>query len=589
MTGRSSKQWLLRIATVLAVLGTMLGSAAADEHPKTDAPEVSKLANGGFALDFEIWRPAGKGEPRSLEITYTWGGTTNTLVASRQNDRWHAEFPTQPASNEQAKLLLRYSFDLSDGDRKRINAAETTLVAAILNAIDKASEIDIGARKAANAANAKAAAEKAEAEKAVVKEAENLAKATADLAKAKEGTDKEALVTAASNLEKAKTADEAARARLAAAIQAAEKPVVPAVKFGSNFAASSRAIAESDEARTLKEYGTADQDGLSLLLERLGIAEGKSGWELDPEKKELLARNSSDWVGTDTDSYADDIEDAAKALAPLKSEKECVVPPEPTKLSQAQAQALLEACVRVLGEQPAARVAPLSEDLKAVLTETGESRGMRTDNVLRSSLGKSYAAWAVRLAERTLLRAEVRPNRAKVLEDLLKGLDTAFAENGWEKDGATLIKGAAKPRRYDIATGALYVPQLEDVIVPTLISICAWEGCLDPTEVAWDAPHGWGRAFSIDAGVRLKTLGTQDRRQSDTISFFMGLSVNPVSVLRVSGGMYAFENAQRNDDGDHPWQFVPYVGVTLNVLNAATLLGSLGLNSDLSPTATPVE
>jgi hypothetical protein len=585
------------VALSLALIGHF-GQARADDstNSKGDgdgkgAPAVSQLANGGFALDFEVWQPAGHGKPKGLTITYTWSGATRVVEASRQNDRWHAEFPTQPAAHEQATLLLRYSFELSDADKAAIARAESKIVAEIFEAIHDAVAIDIEAKTAADAANAQAAKAKAQAEQDVAVAAATLSQATAGLAAAKQSSDADAIDRAARAQAQAELADLNARTRLAAATKALETPAVAPVKFASTFASASKAIAASDAAKTLRQYGSKDQDGMALLLDKLGIAEGQSGWELVADDKALLAQQASSWVQTDGEIYTPDIDQTVKELAAAKPQPGCALDPKskPGELSDGEAKALLAACVAVHRQQPAGQQAPLSASLSGLLTDTGEDRAMDAEDVLESSLGQSYAAIAVRLAERTLYRSEKRSQRAALLALLVNGLDTAFAEGGRNEDGATLVKGAAKPRRYDVATGVVYVHRLEDVIVPSLIAVCGWEGCLDTNEVPWTAKNGWYRAFSLDAGIRMKTLGTQDRRQSDTLSFLVGASFNPISVLRVSGGMYAFENAQKKSDGTMPWQLVPYVGATLNVLNAAAVLGSLGLNQDLSPTASPVE
>jgi hypothetical protein len=167
---------------------------------------------------------------------------------------------------------------------------------------------------------------------------------------------------------------------------------------------------------------------------------------------------------------------------------------------------------------------------------------------------------------------------------LVADIETAFEDGARLEDGSTLVEANTQPRRYDVATGAVFVAGLQDIVVPLLISICPAEGCLTAKDMAWRAPHGWWRSISFDAGIRTKTLDTQDRRQPDLISFLTGMSINPVSVLRVSGGFYWFENAQSSH-----WTGQPYVGITLNVLNAAEILGSLGMGDQVGPTTTPVK
>ena len=206
--------------------------------------------------------------------------------------------------------------------------------------------------------------------------------------------------------------------------------------------------------------------------------------------------------------------------------------------------------------------------------------------LLQVQLGDTYSARTLRYARELLQKPVLQAAWAKRELEMLAEIDTALESTTRQEIGSTLLEGAAQPRRYDIATGVIYVAGLHDAVVPMLITICGWEGCLAPDDVFWDAAHGFGRAWSLDAGIRAKTLDTQDPRQGDTISFALGLSFNPVTVLRFSMGLYAFENAANHE---HHWNMQPYIGVTFNVLNAASLLGGLGLGEDLAPTATPVE
>ena len=124
--------------------------------------------------------------------------------------------------------------------------------------------------------------------------------------------------------------------------------------------------------------------------------------------------------------------------------------------------------------------------------------------------------------------------------------------------------------------------KLNDMMMPLMLTFCPADGCLRPGETFYSNTATLGHSFSLDVGVRTNTLDTEmDRRHLDRPGFMVGVSWNPFYFLRGSFGMYMFDNALSAD-----WNQALYLGVTINVLHTAQLLGVLGLGStELSATA----
>jgi hypothetical protein len=517
-------------------------AADGDETPPAEAPESTALSGGGFALDFKVWRPTKHLDPKSLSVTYDWGAKgPRTVQAQRQNDRWHVEFPDQPKPNEQASLKLRYAFALSDADKKNVIATVIRVERAILSAITRASD---KAKPAPTSSPPAASPPGASGPPAA-------------------GAPPETATTTSDTSEDT-TAFDAAFAELAAE------------------------VASSPDANMLRNYGTSSgQDGLSYVLTQLGISVSADGvWTLERSqiKKLVDVAKLHRRANTSEPLTAISIEGATAT----DEEKACQASLPAAAPTAEQATDVLRKCAATL--EALATKAKKDEKAAADLVAAAQAARVDTNMVnfaansfADATLRASYSFAAVRAASEAL--RTLATNEAQAAHDgvVVKDIDEAF-ENGTRiEDGATLVEGAAQPRRYDVATGVVFVSGIQDIVVPSLISVCGFEGCLRQTDVAWNAKHGWGRALSFDAGIRVKTLDTQDRRHSDKLSFLTGLSYNPVSVLRVSGGFYWFENAQTKN-----WTGQPYVGVTVNLLNAAELLGSLGLGDQVAPSTSPV-
>jgi hypothetical protein len=523
-----TRPWIV----ALALCGLAGQALAADEVPtKPTNPSSRRLDDGGFELAYPYWLPEGHGAPTALLARYVWNGQPERVASARLDKhdstlprdwKWIFEFTDQPKPEELARVDLLYQFELTDKDRAEIAEAARKLAESLVLAFGEAND---AARK-----------------------------------------------------------DDAALAR------EVEKRTLE--------------VAKTPEARTLLKFGDQDgKDGLGLFLETLGFEQLPSGgWRATDDARLRMVALSDKLLRT---LPPDDRDKAARTRHLGALAKAKVDPQDPCAQAAKDGSELAHdvklagRVVKVCGEKLLQALNDLAAkqegDVKAKTTAAAQvvegavKNRTRTDSPLllnlanvatdRDTIASSYAYHALAVAQNTLKDPGANSDWVIARELLVKDVTVAIERASLVEPGSTLIAGGLKPRRYDIATGAVFVTGLQDLVLPTVIAVCGWEGCLRQNEVWWDAHNGFVRSLSLDAGIRVKTLDTQDPRQSDKLSFLFGLSWNPVSVLRLSAGGYAFENAQTRN-----WNLVPYVGVTFNVLNAAELLGGLGLGPQFAPT-----
>ncbi|MEY2936798.1 MAG: hypothetical protein RL033_7547 [Pseudomonadota bacterium] len=489
-----------------------------------DSAQTTALEGGAFYLEVPVWKPKShEGKPLGLSARFEWGDKgERTVEAARPSadaEQWRLTFPDQPKPDELARITLTYAFELTLEDHATLQTSTSELIDTVLQTVADAASADEGA-------------------------------------------------------------------------------------FAERFSQASAALASAVPAKTLRQYGDGSgNDGLTVVLQQLGITLGADGsWVLNAVARENLVQLASATV-TFRDAGRDITEAMAPLLTKLKAAKpsadqlsKCSLGDEPSKLDIEKARqaiggcgALLEAELRASADTAEAAtkvfLQQAADELHAALAQGPDAvmqvRDRKFAGAARRApaLADTYAYNATELAIYSARRDSKDAAWIAQLDKLKSRITAAVERTSRVEIGALLVAGGVQPRRYDIATGAVFAAGIKDVVVPLLISICPAAGCLKQNEVAWSAPWGWLRAISADAGIRAKTLDTQDPRQSDKLSFLLGLSYNPVTVLRVSLGGYAFENAQ----GRKSWNVVPYVGITFNVLNAAELLGGLGLSSQFEP------
>jgi hypothetical protein len=139
-----------------------------------------------------------------------------------------------------------------------------------------------------------------------------------------------------------------------------------------------------------------------------------------------------------------------------------------------------------------------------------------------------------------------------------------------EQQGSLLLERSQQRRYWDFATGAVYVTELDDVVLPLFLAYCPF-GCLRHGENILEEP---AKFLSIDIGTRAGVLdNVVDERQSQRPALLVGASANPFYFLRLSAGMFAFENAQTE-----AWNRDFYIGGTINVIHFAEMIGPLGID-----------
>jgi hypothetical protein len=489
--------------------------------------KTSSLEGGAFQLEVPVWKPkTHAGPPTALLAKYEWSGKgERTASAVRvttkgKPDTWRISFPDQPKPDELARITLFYTFELTPADQKLLRDATAGLIDAVTDAAADAADQDDG-------------------------------------------------------------------------------------NFVERFTQTSRALAASAHAKTLRQYGDeAGNDGLTLVLQQLGITlRPEGGWGLTVQARESLVAHSSDEllnrVGAQNaaDAMVGLLERMNRATPSAAALARCSLGDDPSKLDTETAKQAIVGCASLLeaelrraaeGEADAEKKALLLDAANALKAAAPQgapavlaarksklSKVARVVPAIRDGFAYNATLYALYVTDKTDKDAAWNQR----VEQLKSRITALVEQTSRVEVGSLLVAGGVQPRRYDIATGAVFVSGIKDIVTPMLISICPAAGCLEQDEVAWSAPMGWWRALSVDAGIRVKTLDTQDARQSDTLSFLLGVSYNPVTVLRISVGGYAFENAQERKH----WNLVPYTGITFNILNAAELLGGLGLSSQFEP------
>lgn len=150
-----------------------------------------------------------------------------------------------------------------------------------------------------------------------------------------------------------------------------------------------------------------------------------------------------------------------------------------------------------------------------------------------------------------------------------------FAHFELRKKTIATVTAEKKPKRYDIGTGVVYAPEVEDVLVPALIRICPfYEGCLESGQSVFTEERklrAFGRSFSVDLGFGAGTIDeTRDPRRNMQIAFMAGGSFMPISYAALGGGALIFENQQSGN-----WNATPYIGLTVDLRDAIEALEKL--------------
>lgn len=495
--------------------------------------------DGGFALDVaKAIRPHGATKARTsqrLKATYRWDdGEPQAAMVLDNGDSWRLLFPSTPEPDAIAKLVLKYEFDLDDETKQRLSELAGSLRATVVKAVQTTLDDDT--------------------------------------------------------------------------VKGVKPPAAQLAAFNLKFSAEMGQA--SDELVALKEFrGAEDEAGDALVLAAMGIKTPKPGtYVVDADKLRGV---------THLKDGAQSFKEFANASASQVTGAACLPKglPKPDA-SEGEVHQAFDACriayttvLKPLVDQANAGAGDLkqlggdTEQLLAKLNglewKPGQAYSDETEeyaattraqelhrkvgelvtklNVTRpAQLDSAYGAivWATQRQSQIYLEQQL-------LAELTGEIDRIVVELTQEQSGKVLIKKSAERRYWDVATGAVYVGDLEDVLTPVMIAFCP-VGCLRKGEHMFEWSANLGRAWSLDIGTRVGVWDNDtDPRHLDRPSFLVGASVNPFYFFRGSAGMYAFDNAQTGD-----WNRAWYVGATINLIHAADFLGPLGLSPPTVETKT---
>jgi len=362
-------------------------------------------------------------------------------------------------------------------------------------------------------------------------------------------------------------------------------------EFAVPTAALGQPLKNLDSARAAN-----DQTGLELVLASIGASRSKDGKiPLGKEIREKLAAAAGGMVSLGYPS------ESVKELGALSqpANDECARLYEASKAGTDTAKAILvmRTCLGRLGSAhcpkagvPVPAVPDAVQDVvQAELSPwlAACSKEFPTDKTSPAYHDAAYDYLAATWGLEYLKQAEgARSFVETTIQPIAKSLDILALE----LERAPMVRselGLAvdeKAKWFDVATGVLYVADLEDVVVPVLVSVCPLGGCLRSGEVTrlplqkptWSTARTWAYWFahslSVDLGIRAVVLDSTNWRQKGKVALLFGASWNPVDVVRFSAGSYFFDDA-KNGKWSHTW----YMGITLNLLHAAEILGPLGI------------
>jgi hypothetical protein len=340
----------------------------------------------------------------------------------------------------------------------------------------------------------------------------------------------------------------------------------------------------------LRRYWTKDdQNARAILLQRLGFlpedsAKPDAAWTFQESKLTELAESQALTMLVDSAATLKKHRDSltfkdAQGAGASTCKKRIGEHGEP---DVDQAISILEACADAV----IVAESKLKTGIEALVTRLKAFAGGTYKGSLELNVAFAEAidkvpdferAWTEEALSYSIQAVNAAAIQRHYLSTALKGGLLGVVDERWvleeSKPSDALLKIEAKRRWYDVSTGFVYVGGVRDVIVPTLLSICP-KRCMKTDSGSSDY-WGYRHNFSADFGVKAAILDKdQDERHKDTIGFLLGASYNPIDIVRISAGMYLFENGASEQ---RDWNVNGYAGITVNVLQAAELLGALGM------------
>lgn len=525
-----TRGWGLVARGIVVALMCATGAGAAPPAATSAPPqaEVVKVTDDRLTISVPKWTGKGYEENIGLDVRFRWteDAAWRSVAGKDAGTDWLVVFPDRPETGApKAQLELVYRFTLSDVARERLLKAADEATLAMIDGV-------VQALKAADAAAAAQGAAPGAADQAFA------AAMDAQLAQ---------LPPAFSELDAFTTAEQ----------EPAKDVILQKLGFTQDAAKAWHLTRNSLHAMS-------DVEGLALSLKAT---------------EQGLARVAAATLPP-TDARATYGDGCRAALQPLwgnPATQAALAGIDACGAALAAAKPATSASITLL-RSAAKRVADASySDLAQLNGDTSALRAAAGDTVLavpageRAALVQDDAFEALGYSIQALAMARMTELKEARMAELTLSVVEQRLTLRRDETASALLRLEARRRMYDTVTGLVYVAGLDDVVIPTLLSICPW-GCLKTDKGTSDyftSSHVW----SVDFGVKVATLDAKvDPRHDGAIGLLIGASYNPIDVVRVSAGAYVFENAQTN-----AWNATAYAGISVNVLHAAELLGVLGI------------
>lgn len=528
----------LALATLLAA--SQGRAATSSDDPPSAVVETSTPA-GELLLSIRKWVRSDRGRNNGLIVWYQWEDKAKRRanVIDSSSSEWLVRFADRPEVGKQGNVEYTYVFELSAEQRalleKTVRGFEQRVVEysiAIADPWTKLERSEDGLRATPNDAPTKQTRDEARAafEEVHAKEFAALAKALEPLS---EYTDREGNPAATVMLKAVGFEPDPASA-------APWKP-----SRASSIFAANHTRAEFEMAR----------EGKAWRDERPTVPDTDPCFDATQERADI----------------AEDVSAAVKCSAALKAEL-----PNVQELVNAQTElSKLDVALAALSAQvDDTNVEKVNLARSAFAAELDAA----TQHVDLDAQTHARALKAL-VHHMRLLRA--RQQGGQTLQRLQALLEETRRKVTISADARDILKQEGSRRDFDIASGLVYVAELDEWVVPMLVAWCPW-GCHRPESGFDDFRNMW----SVDAGFRVRTLdsgATIDRRHdTGTASLMLGLSLNPASFFRLSVGDYIFNNSQTRN-----WNSRLYFGFSMDLVRLAEVSKLVGLGEPPKPKIEP--
>ncbi len=513
---------------LVGLLASLVAAPALAGEPDEPTGQVETVTPGGeLIINMNKWARPGSGKNTGLIVWYTWEGKAKrraTVIDG--NSLWMVRFADRPEVGKQGTIEYAFTFELSAEERAKLNAGATKI----------------------DGQNAKY----------FVAVAELWTKLNAS-EKALEGAPSDKKKQAARDAAKAAFDEQHEKA------------------FGTLKAAIADLGAFTDEKGTPAE---------EIILKALGFekdAKSSTGWK--PKSSVWAAQTKS--FETHAGANRDGRDEAVGKIKNSDgADNKCILAAEANAADLKADVEGIEACVAEIKKARSAVTAAADAVADAAKAHKANPNA-DTLRALESALndGLAFALFGVSDIHHDGLKALVNhvalgfwahqeAARLSKLTEKIKQTRITLKSSAQATD---ILKQEGERRNFDVASGVVYVTELDEWVVPLMVAWCPW-GCHRP-DAGFEGVENW---VSIDLGMRVSMIDSGNqidpRHDTDTVSPMIGVSLNPSSFFRFSVGRYVFNNAQTHD-----WNGSLYAGVTMDMVRLAEVSKLVGLGEPPKP------